>query len=349
MPVDKRLKEELAQKISSLPRVRLGNIPTPLEDAPRFLEALRGPRILIKRDDLTGLAFGGNKVRKLEFFLGEAKAQGCDVVISGGGVAQSNHARQSAAAACKLGMKPVLVLRGGGQHQEPQGNFLLDRILGADVRFYSAEEIKARGGRLVDFMDDVAEEYRRKGHKPYAIKGSSLPVGTVGYVECALELASQLDERGIKADRVFATSYGGTQAGLILGAKFLKTGWKVVGVSPSKGRSEERSFVAELVNETAKLIGIETRVMPDDVENFSHEYVGEAYGLVTEAGREAIYLLARTEGIFLDPVYTGKGMSGLIDQVRRGRIGKDETVVFVHTGGLPAIFAYAEELAVAVG
>ncbi|MGQ9630644.1 MAG: D-cysteine desulfhydrase family protein [bacterium] len=341
--IDPILKSELREKISRLPRVHLGNLPTPLEDLPGFSEALGGPRILIKRDDLTGLAFGGNKVRKLEFFVGEAVAQGCDVLISGGGVAQSNHARQSAAAARKVGMKPVLVLRGGGQHQELQGNLLLDRILGADVRFYSPEEIAARGGRVVDFMDDVAEEYRRKGHKPYAIKGSSLPLGTVGYVECALELAEQLEEAGIRADRIFVTSYGGTQAGLILGAKFLETGWDVVGVSPSR-HGDQGDSMARLVNETAELLGIDTRISSDEVHNFASEYVGEDYGLVTEEGLEAIYLLARTEGIFLDPVYTGKGMSGLIDEIRGGEIGSNETIVFIHTGGLPAIFAYAEEI-----
>jgi 1-aminocyclopropane-1-carboxylate deaminase/D-cysteine desulfhydrase-like pyridoxal-dependent ACC family enzyme len=342
---------ELRERIDKLPRARLLQYPTPLDEVPRFAKAIggeRAPRIFLKRDDLTPITGGGNKARVLEFFLGEALAQGADVLIAGGGVAQSNHARACAAAARKLGMKPVMVLRGGGHHEQgtPQGNLLLDKILDVELRFIDPQRL-ADAGRfgLGQFMDETAEEYRQRGHRPYVIKGSPTPPGPVGYVAAAIELLEQMEERGASVDWIYAPSTGGTQAGLMVGAEALGLPWKLVGSSPSPTpEAKAREQVARVAGWTAERLGIETKITAETVTNFGDRYAGERYGEPTEAALEALRLLAVTEGVIVDPVYNAKALGALVDQVRRGAFRPDETVVYVNTGGFPGLFAYNEEL-----
>jgi D-cysteine desulfhydrase family pyridoxal phosphate-dependent enzyme len=334
--------EHVRAAIARLPRAGLAFLPTPLQPLPRLSAELGGPPIYFKRDDLTGLAFGGNKVRKLEFFLGDALAQGCNVLVAGGGRAQSNHARQCAAAARATGMRPVLVLQGGGAHQELQGNLLLDHLLGAEVHFVAPELIAAKGSAAVaGTMDRLADELRAGGERPYVIHASSQPLGTVGYVECALELADQLAHHKLDVQDVYATSYGGTSAGLLLGAGLVGTAWTITAASPSTvHRGSE--FMLDLARRTAELLTLDPPALDDRLR--AVDAAGPGYGIVTPEAREAIQLLAQTDGAFVDPVYSGKGLSALIRDIRDRRLDSTRPVVFVHTGGLPALFAYHAEL-----
>jgi len=321
-------------QIGHLPRVRLAALPTPLDEALRLTKALGGPRILIKRDDNTGLAMGGNKARKLEFLMGEALAKGVDTVLTTGAV-QSNHARMTVAAANKLGMKTILVLR-GDEPMENEGNLLLDRIFGAKVRV-----VKGDYDRMQQEMESIAEDLRRKGHNPLVIPvGGATGIGSIGYVDMTLELVSQLNAMGLKASHlIHASGSGGTQAGLALGAKALNTDMRILGISVSRKRDPLKERVAGIANEAAKLVHSDCKIALQDVEVYD-EYIGEGYGIPTKECVEAIRLLAETEGILLDPVYTSKAMAGLTDLIRRGEISRKDTVVFVHTGGTPALFAY---------
>ncbi len=322
-------------RIGSLPRVRLADLPTPLEEAPRLGERLGLRRLFVKRDDNTGLAMGGNKARKLEFVMAEAVRQGCDTVITTGGL-QSNHARMTAAAAVRLGMRPVLVLDGGKPGRYP-GNLLLDKVLGAEFEFVPK-------GSDVDLeMAKVASRLKAGGAKPFVIPlGGSTPLGAVGYVNAALEMAGQLVDMGMKIDHVFlAAGSGGTMAGLLLGLKAFVPGTKVWGISVGKGSGRLREVVAGLGTEAASLVGLPLVVEPADVL-IDDSYVGDGYGIPTPECVEAIRLAAATDGLILDPVYTGKAMAGLIGHLRDGLIRPDENVVFVHTGGAPGLFAYEE-------
>ncbi len=327
--------------IEEFPRIRLANLPTPLVEAPRFSAELGGPRILIKRDDLTGLAMGGNKARKLEFVMADAKAKGADVLITTGS-SQSNFAMQMTAAGCKLGMESILVLF-KGQHPEVQGNLLLDKLLGAEVRIMDVtlDEIH----KISEAMDQLADELRQKGRNPYVIPvGADMPLGTAGYVLAAQEISQQLNQLGLTADYVFATSGGGgTHGGLALGAKYYKLPFKVVGSSVAYPKEKCQRMFAELCNDTSKMLGLGVTMSPDEFIVYD-DYVGEGYAIPTKACIEAIKLLAKTEAIFLDPVYTGKTMAALIDLIRKGRFTANDTVVFVHTGGTTALFVYAKEL-----
>ena len=347
--VDQLLRVRLRELLDQQPRYPISLLPTPLVDLPRFSEAVGGPRILIKRDDMTGLAYGGNKARKLDYFIGEAVAQGCDVFIGGGGAAQSNHALMCAAAARKAGLKPVIFARNGSKHYELQGDYLLTKLLVDDgVYLYPYNDLRGKKDRyqpqLVALMNRVAEALRANGHRPYVLPGSGQPAGTLGYVECALELAEQCAAMDIEPDWIFLTSTGGGQAGLMLGARCLKQAHTVVGCAPAPyGDDASRgATVADLANRTAQLLGVEVQIKAEEVTNLS--YGGDAYGVPSQAGLEALHLLAHTEGIFLDPVYTSKGVSGLLDQVRQGRIKPHETVIYIHTGGMPLNFAYSQEL-----
>ncbi len=324
--------------IEKVPRVRLAHLPTPLEELPNLTRILNGPRILIKRDDLTGLAFGGNKTRHMEFYFGDALSRAATVVVAGAGT-QSNYCRQVAAAASKLGLKAVLILRG---NPEIQGNLLLDYLFGAEVRLVPVKDIED----VAREVDSVAEEFRREGGRPYVIKGFAGhdPLAALAYLECSTELYCQLDSLEVKADYIFTSASGPTQAGLLLGTKVLQLEWKVVGIAPIRWKFEAmHQKVARLSNECAEFLRLDVRVEPSEVVNYD-QYVGEDYGIPTPQGIEAIKLLARTEGLLLDPVYTGKAMAGLIDQIKSGAITKGETVVFLHTGGLPALFAYSKDL-----
>jgi len=328
--------------LPKLPRIRIANLPTPLETAPRLSRILGGPKILIKRDDLTGLGFGGNKVRILEFLLGDAIEKGADVVITVGGF-QSNHARLTAAATRRAGLKPVLVL-GGAREPELTGNFLLDKLLGSDIRIVLTNEPPPFAQAA--FLESVAEEFRTSGMKPYIISSGGIgPFAGVAYYNCILELYDQLVQLGQSASYIFLCSgSGGTQAGLALGAKALQTGTEVVGISNKHPKEFLVTRISDVANEAANLLGIKTRLLPEEIV-VRDDYVGEGYGIPTEADLKAIRLAAESEGLFLDPVYTGKALAGLIDQIRKGIIGRDEMVIFLHTGGTPALFAYSEAFA----
>jgi len=326
-------------QLGKFPRVRLASLPTPLEEMPRLTEILGGPRLLIKRDDLTGLALGGNKARKLEFLLGEARASGADVVVTTGAL-QSNHARITAAAARKLGMRAVLVLS-GEEPAEYQGNLLLDIIFGAEVRVIQSEEEYV----LLATMEDVARELSREGHRPYLIPtGGSTALGVCAYIEAAMELLLQANGMGVAVDAiVHATSSGGTQAGLFVGMKLAQARVQLVGISAGPPREVVERRVTALVDDVSRLLRLDLRGHPDDLIVLDG-YVGEGYGIPSPECLETIRLVARTEGILLDPVYTGKAMAGLIDWIRQGHFEPSQTVVFWHTGGVPALFAHARVL-----
>jgi len=334
--------------IEHLPRARLGFYPTPITDAQHLSSSLGGPHIYIKREDLSGLAMGGNKCRKLEFIMGFAKEQGYDAVVSTAS-SQSNFCLQIAAAARKLGMKPGFVLL-KGVHTETQGNLLLQNILDSEVEILEFSDMTQLGGPLVtEKMEAAAERLRSKDYKPLIIK-HNLPeitaiVGTVGWVNAADELIQQLKGSNLKANYVIlANGGGGTQAGLALESKYLKADYKVVGVSVfNKNEQAEPATIAQ-ANATAEYLGLNVLIDRDDVAVYD-EYIGEGYGIPTKECVDAIRLVAQTEGIFLDPVYTGKAMAGLIDLVKKGRFKPSDSVVFIHTGGVPALFAYREEIA----
>lgn len=326
-------------QLGRLPRLRLATLPTPLEEMPTLSAYLGGPRLLVKRDDMTGLAFGGNKVRKLEYLLGEAVDRGCDVVVTVG-AAQSNHARATAAAARRLGLDAVLVLA-GDEPLERQGNLLLDTIFGADIRVVDTDDDYV----LMGVVEDIARDLQRRGRAPYVIPpGGSAALGAAAYANAGLELLDQLNTRGVHADAiVHATGTGGTQAGLYTACRLMQTRMEIIGVSAGPSRDVATARVRSLVEDLCGLLGIDWRPHPDDIV-VTDEYVGERYAVATPEGLDAIRLVARTEGLLLDPVYTGKAMAGLIDQVRRGRFRPDQSVVFWHTGGQPALFAYAAAL-----
>ena len=320
-------------------RVELGFFPTPISALPRLSEALGGPRILIKRDDLTGLALGGNKVRKLEYLVGEALSLGCDCLITGG-AAQSNHCRQTAAAAAARGLECHLAL-GGEAPALPGGNLLLDMFLGAKIH-WSGEQRK--GERI----PSIEEELRSAGKRPYVIPyGGSNEIGALGFVEAVRELGAQLASMGEMPDAiVFPSSSGGTQAGLIVGAKVQGLRSALVGIAIDKGEAGDGPFadrVLELARETGASVAPGERFSSGDVI-LKNGYLGGGYGVVGDLERQAIRLMARTEGILLDPVYTGRAFGGLVDMVKNGEYGHGQTVLFWHTGGTPALFPYADSL-----
>jgi len=322
-----------------LPRISLAHLPTPLEEMPRLREALGGgPRLLIKRDDQTGLATGGNKTRKLEFLVAEALAQGADTLITAGGL-QSNHCRQTAAAAAKMGLRCALVLSGDPlPRSQWNGNLLLNDLLGAEVHWAGHRD------RRDAVMDEVAEALRAAGARPYVIPvGGSVPTGAAGYVAAVEELAGQLAERGERVDRiVFASGSAGTHAGLLVGIKALGLDTRVEGIYDDKvGGLLEK--IQALVAATTAHLGLDLSFSEGDF--ILHDaYGAPGYGVITDAEREAIRLLARTEGIIADPVYTGRALAGLVDLVRQRVYGPDETVLFWHTGGVAGLFARADEL-----
>ena len=318
-------------QFARFPRVRLAHLPTPLEEMGNLRAALGGPELFVKRDDCTGLGFGGNKVRKLEFLMGEALERKADTVITTGGV-QSNHARQTAAAAKKLGMEAILVLRGEEPEGYYRGNLLLDDILGAEVHFVETSEIDHAAC-------EIGSQMESSGKRPYVIPlGGSTPTGCLGYVAAALEIVGQIGEMGIRVDAVVvANGSAGTQAGLALGFKALHSGIEVIGMSVSGSKEALEPQVLDLGNRTAEKLGIDIRLDPEDVVVLD-DYIGRGYAIPTKECVEAIKLVARTEGIFLDPVYTGKAMAGLMDLIGKGIFVKEQRVLFVHTGGTPALF-----------
>lgn len=321
-------------------RYTLAHLLTPLEPLHRLRQHLGvGAKLYIKRDDCTGLAVGGNKTRKLEYLIGDALKQGATVAISEGGL-QSNHARQTAAAAARANLKCHLVL----DHRVPvtteiyraNGNMLLDRILGATVH------VCAKGETRAARMQAVAEELRRQGERPYLIPtGGSNEVGALGYVAAMQELQQQAEAAGLSIDRIVtASSSGGTQAGLLVGKALTGASCRVSGIDVDGDPDKMVREVGRIAALAAPKVGVDpVKVAAPDIVR---GYCGEGYGIATPGMEEAVHLLATLEGILLDPVYTGKGMAGLVGLLRSGVIAPHETVVFVHTGGSPALFAYAD-------
>ncbi len=326
--------------LEALPRFPLAALPTPLEEAPRLSEVLGGPRIWFKRDDNTGLAMGGNKARKLEFIVADALTRGADLLITTGGP-QSNHCRMTAAAARRAGLEALLVLE-GVVPAGVGGNLLLDSILGARVEFFAAGDEAA----MARHLEDRARALAADGRRPYVIPmGGSVPAGAVGYALAVRELVAQAEAAGVRFSRAFfPAGSGGTQAGLLAGGRLYAPHLRFEGVAVSQASAERQPGVARLAAETLARLGPEAgpgRFDPGQVI-IHGDYVGPGYGELYPEVVEAIRLVARTEGVLLDPVYTGKAMAGLVDLVRRGAVGREETVVFWHTGGAPALFVYGE-------
>jgi L-cysteate sulfo-lyase len=328
--------------ISRFPRVSLAHLPTPLELLPRLSQHLGGPNIYVKRDDCTGLGTGGNKTRKLEFLMADALQQKADTIITQGAV-QSNHARQTAAAAAKLGMKCELVFeKRVDQPSEPylySGNVLLDRIFGANIR-----EVE-KGSDMDAEMEALAEQLRGNGRHPYIVPGGgSNKIGALGYVDCALEFMYQANREGIVIDHVVhATGSAGTQAGLLAGLKATNAGIPLLGIGVNVSKEEQEEKVYKLAVETAEYIGAPGSVQRKDVVA-NCDYVGEGYGIPTKGMNDAVLMLARLEGLLIDPVYSGKGMAGLIDLVKKGFFDGAENILFVHTGGSAGLFGYMDKL-----
>jgi D-cysteine desulfhydrase family pyridoxal phosphate-dependent enzyme len=316
-----------------VPRVRFASLPTPIEEMPRLHAAIAArasgncPRLLVKRDDLTGLAFGGNKTRKLEFVLAEAQANGAKTLVTVGAV-QSNHCRQTAALAARMGMACILVLSGEPEYP-PSGNLLLDGLFGAEIVYCSRERREA-------VLKQTFEQAWQDGRRPYLIPlGASNAIGALAY-EAAFQ---EFYQQGAHADWiVVASSSGGMQAGLALGAH--RSGWagRVLGISIDEPRDDLQRTVAGYAGQAAERLGDPWRPAPDDIL-VNDEFLGEGYGIPGELERDAMALFARCEGLLLDPVYTARAAGGLIELIRRGYFSSRDTVLFWHTGGGPALFA----------
>ncbi|MCB8965323.1 MAG: D-cysteine desulfhydrase family protein [Ardenticatenaceae bacterium] len=317
-------------------RVKIAHLPTPLHPMERLSKHLSGPTLYIKRDDTTGLATGGNKARKLEFLVAEALAQGCDHLVTVG-AAQSNHCRQTAAAAAQYGLGCSLVMKG----EEPPlktGNLLLDDLLGAHMYWTTDRDTNK-------VMGEVVAELRTMGRKPYLIPlGGSNVVGATGYVLAMQELMAQATAVPLNIDFiVVASGSGGTQAGMVLGAEVYGFRGQIIGISVSSEASALTTQIAALATATATHLGLGTLSLADKV-NVNDDYLGDGYGIVSETEREALRMVAQLEGIVLDPVYTGRAMGGLIDLIRWGAFTRGQTVLFWHTGGAAALSAFADKL-----
>ena len=337
---------DLTETLRSLARAALAKLPTPLDELPRLARRLGVARILVKRDDLTGLAGGGNKTRKLEFLIADAVARGADAVITAGGP-QSNHCRQTAAACAIAGLKCHLVL--GGESQPPLGNLLLDQLLGATIHWTPKRERNAR-------MQTLAEELRAAGANPAVFPiGGSTGLGAVGYVAAMFELVEQLEDQGRGEHPihiVFATSSGGTQAGIVLGARLAGFRGRITAISIDQvpddqpGQEPDERFlagVAEIARDAAKILGAGGPLSPADFAT-SYDYLGAGYGVVGDLERDAIRLFGQTEGLLFGPVYTARAAGAMVDLIRRGHIADEETPLFWHTGDDVALHAYAGDL-----
>jgi len=318
-------------------RLNFAHLPTPVEELPRLPDFLGGPRLLVKRDDQTGLAFGGNKTRKLEFLVAEAQAQEAQMLISAGAI-QSNHCRQTAAAAARFGFECTLVLT-GDMPARPSANLLLDQMLGVEIVNVADRTDRDR------VLQETFEKATQAGRKPYLVPyGGSSPVGALGYAYAVEELIKQKPCEDSKPSQgcpdwiVFGTSSGGTHAGLTLGKRVFDYKGKILGISIDESEAWLKTHVSALASETSELLGERIDFMPDDVMA-TDAYCKPGYGVLTDAEREAVKLFAKYEGLLLDPVYTGRAAAGLIDLIRKGFFAKNDTVLFWHTGGTPALFA----------
>ena len=332
--------QDLGTAINTFPRVNLGFYPTPLHEAANLSCLLGGPRIFIKRDDCTGLALGGNKTRHLEFCIGDALSQEADTLVAGAAI-QSNFCRQIAAAAARLNLKCHLVLARTDEAREVQGNFLLDKLLGATIELTEL----SMGTALEKQLHLTAQRLRQEGRRPYLV--SERPrysiLGALSYVDATLELKRQCDSLRIRPNFIYSAAAGPTQSGLILGTMGLDWPVEVHGIAPICWDYDLKQEIVATVNVLSGMLGLGVRISSEDVLN-SEDYIGEGYGAFTTAGYEAMRTAAQTEGLLLDPVYTGKAMAALIDHVKRGLLEKYQNVIFLHTGGTPTLFAYHEEL-----
>ncbi|MCP4493680.1 MAG: D-cysteine desulfhydrase [Gammaproteobacteria bacterium] len=327
--------------LSRYPRLHFAHLPTPLEPMQRLSEHLGGPNLWIKRDDCTGLSSGGNKTRKLEFLMADAVAQNADCIITQGAT-QSNHARQTTAIAAKLGLECHVLLEDRTSYEDPayvyNGNVLLDQLHGSTISKRPADtDMNAA-------MDDLALQLRDDGKKPYIIPGGgSNEIGALGYVNAAVELTTQANDRSLRIDHlVHATGSSGTQAGLVLGMEGMNSGIPVYGVGVRAPKLKQEEMVFDLAQRTAEYMGLNPDIVKRERVVANSDYVGDGYGLPTDAMVEAVKMMAQYEGILLDPVYAGKGFSGLIDLIRKGHFKQAENVVFLHTGGSVSLFAYAD-------
>jgi len=314
--------------LKEVPRLRFAHLPTPIDELGRLSKALGGPRIFVKRDDATGLALGGNKTRKLEFLIADALQKGASTIVTAG-AAQSNHCRQTAAAAAKFGLDCVLVLN-GPRPAAASANILLDSLLGARIVWVDRREDRER------VQKEICAELETAGKTPYFMPyGGSTPIGALGYAFAVEEAMKQ----GMDADwYVFGTSSGGTHAGLVLGARLFGLRGKVLGISIDESEAWLKERVSSLASDASELLGPRMEVRPEDILA-NDAYCRAGYGVLTEAEVEAVGLFARTEGLLLDPVYTGRAAAGLVDLARKGFFGKNDTVLFWNTGGQPALFA----------
>jgi len=338
--MEQSLCKDLSLTLAKFPKVRLGHLPTPLEPMDRLSEILGGPRLWVKRDDCTGLSSGGNKTRKLEFLMADAQSKGADTIITQGAT-QSNHARQTTAAAAKLGMECHILLEdmtgSNDNNYILNGNVLLDRLHGASVS-------KRSGGTDMNLeMQDFADTLTEKGKKPYIIPGGgSNPIGALGYVNCARELTEQASEIGLKIDAlVHATGSAGTQAGLVAGLAAIQSSIHLLGIGVRAPKDKQEQMVFDLAQKTADYLDTGIEIERDKVRAIC-DYVGAGYGLPTDGMIKAVKLLAQSEGLLFDPVYSGKGLDGLIDQIKKGYFAGMDNVVFLHTGGSAALFGYPE-------
>jgi L-cysteate sulfo-lyase len=331
--------------LARFPRIHLAHLPTPLERLDRLSRELNGPEIWIKRDDCTGLSTGGNKTRKLEFLMAEAQAQGADMVMTQGAT-QSNHARQTAAFAAKLGMACHILLEDRTGSNNPNyngnGNVLLDHLHGATTARY------AGGTDMAAQMEADAQPFRDAGRKVYIIPGGgSNATGALGYVNCAFELVGQANDRSLRIDHIVtATGSAGTQAGLITGLKAINAGIPLLGIGVRAPKDRQEAMVFALAEKTADKLGCAGVVQRGDVVA-NTDYVGAGYGIPGADTIAAIRMFAELEGILLDPVYSGKGAAGLIDLIRKGHFAKGERIVFLHTGGSAGLFGYDNVFAAA--
>jgi L-cysteate sulfo-lyase len=327
-------------RLAALPRIPIAYLPTPIARLPNLSRHLGGPELFVKRDDQTGLATGGNKTRKLEFLIAQALEAGADSAITAG-AAQSNHARQTAAAARLAGLEPHLVLRApnGAPPSEITGNLLLDHLLGATIHW--TEE----SAPYEETIHRVASALRSAGKNPFVIPyGGSNAVGLMGYAQAMVELADQAAEDPFDV-HLFATSSGGTQAGMVLGAHLvgLPDSTRLLGISVDLPAPALEKRVAALIQDGARLLSLDPGVVKREIEIDDH-YIGEGYAVVNEADREAVRLVARQEGILLDPVYTGRAFAGLLDLIQQRVFSQGERILFWHTGGSASLFAFADEL-----
>lgn len=330
--------------LSDYPYISLAHLPTPIQHLPRLSRFLGGPEIFIKRDDCTGLGFGGNKARKLEFLLGDALSQGATTIVTMGTV-QSNHLPLTAAAACKIGFKCELIL----EHRVAiddidyleSGNVLVNRLFGANTQLVSG------GEDAMSVMTSTAAQVRSRGEKPYVIpRGGSNAVGSLGYVKCASEIVQQSDQAGLSFDSiVHSTASAGTQAGLLVGLRAMQRDTRVIGISANSYEAVQSQKVFALACETAELLGISGIVAREDVLTNS-DYIGDGYGKVSDDMQLAVAHVAKLEGILLDPVYSGKCVAGLIDMVRNGFFVDAKNVLLIHTGGGAALFGYKNQLSI---